>query len=255
MTSIAEKIEHVISFVPDSRRAAEKIAEIACCSAAIRAQDMADEAAVGLMAMGIDPASMSRYKAMAFSARQQLEKLCMMGILRRSHFKTPHGKQVKATIGSGACTSLTPEELRDLAFFLDVCLFIELHFSPLRGMLRAVLDKGTLGDNPEGTYLTAKPFSEEARTSIESIAKTDVTKIKSRPVAAEPVTIDELLRELRLTEVEAARIWRKSAKTLADHRRAGRIPDSAYVQDSVDGTVYYLAEKWRAFVTGALSKK
>ena len=255
MTSITKIIENLISPVSGSLELAEKIAEITCTSAALHSQDMADEAAMALMTMGIAPASVSPYKAMAFGGRLRLEKLCITGLLRRNHFKNHYGKQVKATVNAGTCAHLAPDDLRDLAFFLDVATFIERHFSPLHSMLVTAIETGTLGDNPEATYLTTTPFSEEARACVASFVKTDVTKIKSRPVVTEPVTIDDLLRELRLTEPEAARIWRKSAKTLADHRRAGRIPDSVYVQDTADGTVYYLTEKWRAFAIGVLSKK
>lgn len=256
MASIIDHLKKVLSShgVADPKNIAAKIAETACTSAALRSQDMADEAAIALMSMGVASASISPCKAMALGARLQLEKLFMMGVLSRSRFKAPHGKQVKAVIRAGGYAPLTPDDLRDLAFFLDVCLFVEQHFSPLRNMMTEAVETGGLGDSPEQTYLTSEPFSEEARTCVASLDKVNFTKLKSRPMVFEPKTMDELLQEKRLTEPEAARVLRKAPKTLADQRRNRLLPKTLYVQDAPDGTVYYPTQTLVSYASGSKTK-
>lgn len=74
-------------------------------------------------------------------------------------------------------------------------------------------------------------------------------------------TMDEILRRseatarpqpkvinLFLTEKEAAEMAGISPKTLADRRRAGRVPRDLYRQDDRKGKVKYNASKWRQHI-------
>jgi hypothetical protein len=251
MNSIIAAIAVLLpSGMPDPLSAAKTIAEIVWTSASVRAQRMAEEAFTALSNYGINPSTVSAYTAMAFAARLELEKLCALGLLRRSKFVTRFGKQIKATAANRP-DIISSEDARNFAFFLDVCCLIERHFSPSRTMLLEIFTKGELGDNPKEKYLVDAPLSEEAVQAIASLQEKNFTNLKVRPVVSEPVSIDDLLKECRLTEPEAARILRRAPKTLADQRRDGCIPESLYVQDAKDGTVYYLTQKLLTFATSA----
>lgn len=244
MDGFLEKIRAILAAdVPDADAAAETIAGIVYASATVRAQNMADEAALALCRMGIEPNSLPPSRAAAFAARLQLEKLNTIGLLSRNTIPMPLSKKVRAAIKKGSHSKQDGEELLDWAFFMDVCRFLEEHYSPAQSMLFRIGETGALGDDPEQEYLTLQPFSEAAKKAIDSIGCAKFANIRARPVAAEPVSINDLLQEVRLTEPEAARIMRCEPKTLADHRREGKIPEALYVQEVENGTVHYVTKK------------
>lgn len=254
--AVSHKMEAIIAEqLPEHRQHARAIMELVCRSAANRAQIMVEDAAKALADMGAPPRGISLLDFMAFAARLQLEKFCAVGLLQRSRFSGTYSQCLKSSRMGGQKHVGDRDDLRNAAFFMDTCAFLEDHFSPFPAILETLLTTGTLGDDPEHAFITERPFSQEALACVGSLGKVNFANLKTRPVIEEPVGIDDLLHELRLTEPEAARLMRIAPKTLADMRRAGRIPGSLYVQDVEGGTVYYPTQKLLAFITTQSGRK
>lgn len=241
-------ISIITAHFPEHQHQAAKIAEIVFCSAAQRAKAMAQEAITALINVGINPAELPLHDFLAFAARLHVEKLHALGLVQRGQFKASaaYTNEHLATIYGAT----TVKERRNTAFFINVCLFLEQIFSPVRKVLIKLEASGSLGESPEDKFITTKPFSEGALKRLDSLSTVNFTNLRKRPEVAIPRTIAELLQEHRITEAEAARVMRISPKTLADKRRDGLIPRNLYVQDVKDGTVYYIVKNLLKYIEG-----
>lgn len=83
------------------------------------------------------------------------------------------------------------------------------------------------------------------RASVDAMDSTLQKMLEIASTGADPLSLPRRSDKLFLTENEAAAVACVSPKTLADRRRAGRVPRFLYKQDRPRGKIKYNAKRWR----------
>lgn len=239
MDAAIQSLARIIrSEYPITDEALAKLTAILMVAAKNMAEQMVKEAADSLLAMGIEPSHFSWHSFLGYAAHQQMQKLDMVGLLRRDKLFLHHTADIKKAHKKSSAPAISNDLLNE-AFFLDVVDYTMRHFLPIDCLLTLVSEPSAIEKLPAGDYTTPAPYSSEAVKCVSGLNSISYAIVKTRPVALEPVGVEEILQEVTLKVDEAARIIRVAPKTLEDMCRDGRYPESGYTRYAEGGTYHF----------------
>ncbi|MDR1661494.1 MAG: helix-turn-helix domain-containing protein [Azoarcus sp.] len=224
-------------------RKVESIVSRTAAAASILAKNMAAEAIAGLATMGINLSQIPLFSFLAYAARLQVEKLSVIGMLRRDKLVLTRTARVKAFLQENPGTA-NADDFLNAAYLHDVSEYVMRHFLPTRVLIYMALEPGAIEGVAPDEYTVPAPYSKEAKECVAAMNSISYPAVKTRPIAFEPVGVDSLLKEVALTADEAARLMRVAPKTLEDMCRDGRIPATVYTRYAKTGNYHFRTKKF-----------